>query len=127
VLESLALTIKQNVRSDDVPSRFGGEEFTILLPNTPQAQAYLVAERLRLSVASMVVPWEQTLPQVTISLGIATFTGDMDILADDVLHRADEALYESKENGRNRTTVWKSGLLFKIQHSQQEEISPEVT
>jgi diguanylate cyclase (GGDEF)-like protein len=115
VLESLAQMIKRNVRTGDVPSRFGGEEFTILLPGSDRETAWLVAERLRISVAEMEVPWEQKLPQVTISLGLVTFDKNTDIPADGILHRADEALYRSKEGGRNRTTVWGSGLLFKIE------------
>jgi diguanylate cyclase (GGDEF)-like protein len=115
VLESLAFTIKQAVRTEDIPSRFGGEEFTILLPNTPRQTAWIVAERLRNSVAAMKVPWEPALPQVTISLGLVSFDKTTNAGAEDIIHRADEALYQSKENGRNRTSVWGAGLLFRIQ------------
>jgi diguanylate cyclase (GGDEF)-like protein len=117
VLESLALMIQQSVRAGDVPSRFGGEEFTILLPEAGRDIAWLVAERLRSSVAAMKVSWDPPLPQVTISLGLVCFDKGTDITASEVIHRADEALYQSKERGRNRTTIWGgSGLLFRIQH-----------
>jgi diguanylate cyclase (GGDEF)-like protein len=106
VLECLAENIKQSIRVEDIPSRFGGEEFTILLPVTEPDKALLVAERLRTAVAAMKVPWEQPLPQVTISLGIVSFDGDEDISAEDVINRADSALYLSKEQGRNRSTSW---------------------
>ncbi|MDR3146087.1 MAG: GGDEF domain-containing protein, partial [Treponema sp.] len=106
VLESIALVIKQNVRTGDVPSRFGGEEFTVLLPNTGQDAARIVAERIRLAIAGIRVPWETPLPQVTVSLGLASFGADTELSADEIIKRADEALYRSKENGRNRTTVW---------------------
>jgi diguanylate cyclase (GGDEF)-like protein len=115
VLEYIARTIRQNVRNDDVPSRFGGEEFTILLPNTDKDVAWNVAERLRTSISSMLVPWDPPLPQVTISLGITSFNKENTASPDEIIHRADEALYQSKENGRNRTTVWQGGLLFKIE------------
>ena len=115
VLESLAITIKQGVRADDIPSRFGGEEFTILLPETDREAAWLVAERIRTMVADMKVQWEPQLPQVTISLGLFTFGKDMNLSSDEVVLRADEALYLSKERGRNRTTAWGVGLLDKIQ------------
>jgi diguanylate cyclase (GGDEF)-like protein len=115
VLESLAFTIKQAVRAEDIPSRFGGEEFTILLPNTPRQTAWIVAERLRTSVSVMKVPWEPALPQVTISLGLVSFDKTTNAGAEEIIHRADEALYQSKENGRNRTSVWGAGLLFRIQ------------
>ncbi|MDR2786674.1 MAG: GGDEF domain-containing protein [Treponema sp.] len=114
VLEYIARTIKQNVRNDDVPSRFGGEEFTILLPNTDKDIAWNVAERLRTSISSMVVPWDPPLPHVTISLGITSFNKENMAGPDEIIHRADEALYQSKENGRNRTTVWQGGLLFRL-------------
>jgi diguanylate cyclase (GGDEF)-like protein len=106
VLEYIARTIRQNVRNDDVPSRFGGEEFAILLPNTNKENAWNVAERLRTSISSMVVPWDPPLPQVTISLGITSFNKENTAGPDEIIHHADEALYQSKENGRNRTTVW---------------------
>ena len=115
VLECLALVIKQGLRMEDVPSRFGGEEFTVLLPNSDRTAAWIVAERLRHSVAAMKIPWDPPLPAVTISLGVFTFSKDSDISSTEMIHRADEALYLSKQRGRNRTTVWGSGLLAKIE------------
>jgi len=114
VLEALAITIKQAVRSEDVPSRFGGEEFTVLLPETDKDHAFRAAERLRNMVMNIKVPWEPPLPQVTISLGIFTFGSDTNLPAEEIIKRADEALYLSKERGRNRSTAWGSGLLEKI-------------
>jgi diguanylate cyclase (GGDEF)-like protein len=116
VLESIAFTLKQAVRTEDVPSRFGGEEFTVLLPNTGRHTVWTVAERIRTAVSQMKVPWEPPLPQVTISLGVYTFNQSADINAEEIIRRADEALYLSKERGRNRSTVWGSGLLYRIQH-----------
>jgi len=111
VLESLAHAIKQNVRLDDIPSRFGGEEFTILLPHTDKATVWHVAERLRTNVAEMKVPWNVPLPQVTISIGIYTFDQDTNVDVNGIIRRADEALYISKERGRNRCTMWNPGLI----------------
>jgi len=115
VLESLAITLKQGVRTIDVPSRFGGEEFTVLLPDTDKEEAWIVAERLRNMIAAMKVTWEPPIPQVTVSLGIITIDGEMDISAEEVIRRADEALYTSKELGRNCSCSWNSGLFSKIQ------------
>jgi len=114
VLEKLALVIKQSVRTNDIPSRFGGEEFTIMLPHTDSSIAWIVAERLRVNVAKMQVPWEIFLPQVTISLGVFSFDQDSNLNSTDILRRADEALYISKASGRNRSTIWEAGLLAKL-------------
>jgi diguanylate cyclase (GGDEF)-like protein len=106
VLETLAFTVKQGVRTEDVPSRFGGEEFTVLLPNADKEAVWLVAERLRTDVAAMKVPWEPPLPQVTISLGLYTFDNESNVESAEIIRHADEALYLSKERGRNRCTQW---------------------
>jgi len=114
VLEVLAHVIKQNVRTEDVPSRFGGEEFTVLLPNADAETAWLVAERLRANVSAMHVPWETPLPQITISLGVFSFDHNSELEANEIIRRADEALYVSKERGRNLTTTWEPGLMFNV-------------
>jgi len=121
VLENLALTIKQTIRVDDIASRFGGEEFTILLPDTDKNKAFLTAERLRNTVAAMNVPWDPPLPPTTISLGIFTFDKYTNLLSDDIIKRADEALYLSKERGRNRSTAWGIGLMDKIERKLHPE------
>ncbi|MDR0760419.1 MAG: sensor domain-containing diguanylate cyclase [Treponema sp.] len=124
VLECIAQVIKQSVRIEDVPSRFGGEEFTILLPNTDQNTALIVAERVRNAIAAITVPWTQPLPQVTISLGIFTFNKHTKLSADEVLRRADEALYQSKTNGRNRTTVFcLRGLFYKARQIERRAVA----
>jgi diguanylate cyclase (GGDEF)-like protein len=110
VLEHLAQVIKLGVRGDDIPSRFGGEEFTVLLPNTDKMTVWNVAERLRLSVSEMAVPWEVPLPKVTISLGIYTFDQSSNVDVNVIIRRADEALYTSKQHGRNQCTIWYPGI-----------------
>ncbi|MDR3161074.1 MAG: sensor domain-containing diguanylate cyclase [Spirochaetaceae bacterium] len=120
VLENIALLIKQSVRTEDIPSRFGGEEFTILLPDADKFTAWRVAERLRLSISEMSVPWSHPLPRVTISCGICEFHKESQLTAEEIINRADEALYQSKKQGRNRSSHWKSGLLFKLEHKNTE-------
>ena len=115
VLEKLAQVIRQHVRVDDIPSRFGGEEFTVLLPHTEINTAWMISERLRISVAEMVVPWEIPLPQVTISLGVFAFDRNSDLDTTNILRRADEALYVSKARGRNCSTIWEPDLINSIQ------------
>ena len=111
VLEKLAQVIRQSVRTDDIPSRFGGEEFTVLLPHTDLATAWNVAERLRVNIAEMQVPWDVPLPQVTISIGIYTFDQSSDVSSSDIIRRADEALYVSKSQGRNCCTIWEPEVM----------------
>jgi diguanylate cyclase (GGDEF)-like protein len=120
VLETLAITLKQGIRTGDLPSRFAGEKFAILLPETTKDVAWMVAERLRNSAETMKVAWEPPLPQVTISLGVFTINKTTNITADEAIRRVDEALGMSKEMGRNRTTTWGGGLLNKIQHLEAE-------
>ena len=111
VLECIAQMIRQNIRADDIPSRFGGEEFTVLLPNTDKVTVWAVAERLRTSIAEMKVSWEIPLPSITISIGIYTFDNNTGFDVSGIIRRADEALYISKERGRNRCTIWNPGIL----------------
>jgi diguanylate cyclase (GGDEF)-like protein len=115
VLETLAVVIKEALRIEDVPSRFGGEEFSVLLPNSDRDAAWIVSERLRCAVEIMKVEWDRPLPQVTISLGIFTYSKNMDISGKDMIKRADEALYQSKQRGRNCSTCWNPGLMAKIE------------
>jgi diguanylate cyclase (GGDEF)-like protein len=110
VLETLAITLKQTVRGEDVPSRFGGEEFTVLLPESGAEGAWLASERIRNAVASMIVPWAPPLPQVTISLGICSFDHREQLSADSIILRADAALYVAKQRGRNRSIIWNPGM-----------------
>jgi len=111
VLEQIAQTIRHGIRGEDIPSRFGGEEFTILLPNTDQATVWTVAERLRTNISQIKIQWEVPLPSVTISIGIYTFDNNTNIDVSAIIRRADEALYISKDRGRNRCTVWNPGIV----------------
>jgi len=102
VLQSFADTVRRNVRDTDVLARWGGEEFVLLLCDTPAADAVALMERLRQAVQAMQVP----VPQgdgsitVTVSIGLARHT-PADSLAG-TLERADQALYAAKAGGRNR-------------------------
>ncbi len=102
VLKSLVQVCRQTLRDVDVLGRIGGEEFTVLLPETEAEQALQVAERLRQAIATTEVPLDDgKAVRFTVSIGVATLTsGDGDV--DAFLNRADRALYEAKEAGRNR-------------------------
>lgn len=101
VLRAVAKLIKGNCRDVDIPIRYGGEEFMLVLPEVSREGAHVVAERIRRSLAAEVIMHEKLSLSVTASLGIATFPDD----AEDqhvLLELADKALYLSKRLGRNQ-------------------------
>ncbi len=102
VLQSFADTVRRNVRDTDVLARWGGEEFVLLLCDTPAADAVALMERLRQAVQAMQVPVPQGSEPitVTVSIGLARHA-PADPLAG-TLERADRALYAAKAGGRNR-------------------------
>jgi diguanylate cyclase (GGDEF)-like protein len=101
VLKRLAEVLINQVRGIDTVARYGGEEFAVLLPETGNERALVVAERLRSRVAA--TGHEELLDPVTISIGVATCPDDA-VTPTDLLHKADVALYASKFNGRNRSS-----------------------
>jgi len=103
-LKTVARLIKNNMRrAADCCARYGGEEFVILLPDTTQQNALIVAERIRSAIAGMNMPNERALPFqiVTLSIGVAE-SGDAEDSYEEALKRADQALYAAKNKGRNR-------------------------
>ena len=100
VLAHVAQLMRQQTRQVDILGRSGGEEFLLLLPDTELAQALALAERLRQSVAEARVPHGGQALAITLSIGVALMGAD-DRSADDVLARADRALYAAKAAGRN--------------------------
>ena len=107
VLINLAALCDQNVRSMDLFARFGGEEFVILMPDTDSEAAAESAERLRKIVAEKPLAREGTTDIfVTISLGIASLNFESSPEFNNLLRRADQALYRAKKAGRNRVIPW---------------------
>jgi len=101
VLKHIALMLKDNSRKQDVVSRWGGEEFIILLPETDLENGAILAEKLRSRIESEVFRYEkQTLP-VTISFGLSVYNRK-GLSTDEVIKQADECLYEAKNTGRNK-------------------------
>jgi len=107
VLRQLSERCQKTLRENDILARYGGEEFIILLPETPQEQAKQMAERMRIKCAE--TPFNVGLASVklTISFGISSFAPTLPL--DELLLRADKALYLAKEGGRNRVRVWEAG------------------
>ncbi|OOZ73359.1 hypothetical protein BOW49_09315 [Solemya velum gill symbiont] len=102
ILIALATGLEQSLRSSDIPARFGGEEFVVLMPETPSDTANEIAERLRAMVAErIVVTSTGERVSVTISIGVSSLQPE-DTDLDQMIKRADRALYRAKEAGRNR-------------------------
>jgi diguanylate cyclase (GGDEF)-like protein len=104
VLIGVAQAVKQSVREYDVVSRFGGEEFAILLPETTLVQAYEKAEFFRKTIEAMefTIPTSMTPIRATMSFGVAQRENARQT-SNEIVHNADLALYNSKLQGRNRT------------------------
>lgn len=104
ILKGLANLIKSCLRSMDVVARYGGEEFAMLLPETNGTEAFQTAERIRRSVEDYTFMGTETGLKITVSQGVATYPSPSVHDRSDVIAKADEALYESKEQGRNLVT-----------------------
>ncbi len=98
VLRRVADIIRASVRPGDTAARYGGEEYAIVMPETPGPEAFEIAEHIRARVASEAFPGRR----ITLSIGVAEFPSDAD-LPHAVIAAADKALYEAKREGRNRT------------------------
>jgi diguanylate cyclase (GGDEF)-like protein len=99
-LKALVAALKPCIRDVDSLGRLGGEEFSALLPDTEMAGAFLVAERMRANLEAIDFRWRDESWPLSASFGVAQSTPD-DVDADDVLRRADHAMYQAKTQGRN--------------------------
>ncbi|MFA6020617.1 MAG: diguanylate cyclase [Rhodospirillales bacterium] len=109
VLKALARVLRQSVRAADLVIRFGGEEFLILLVDTPHDQGDQVAEKIRAAVEAMTVQCGSTVLRKTISIGLSDFPTDSETFWQAVKF-ADVALYQAKESGRNRVVRFNESM-----------------
>ncbi len=101
VLRRIARETHQLLRKTDQAGRYGGEEFVVLLPETDLSEALLLAQRLRQRISDTAITPEHDAPMpVTVSVGVAALAPDE--TGEELIHRADQALYRAKQNGRNR-------------------------
>jgi diguanylate cyclase (GGDEF)-like protein len=101
-LRELAARIKGNVRKEELFARYGGEEFAVVLPETTREGAVTLSERLRQVIATQPFRYEERSFTVTISLGVATTSGDQSMTPSALIRLADDKLYQAKHEGRNR-------------------------
>ena len=106
VLKAVGEYLHGSIRDVDSVGRYGGEEFVILLPETEKAAARQLSERLRKGITDMELG---NLPNITISMGVATFPEDGST-AEELLQKADAALYEAKRRGRNRVVGYTKAI-----------------
>ena len=101
-IRQVSIALKSLLRSGDTAARYGGEEFAIILPETPLSEAVLIADRLRRNINRNPVPG---LGHISASIGAASFPNQASAL-EDLIDKADRALYVAKRNGRNQVCVW---------------------
>lgn len=109
VLRELGRRLRQSARQDDVLGRYGGEEFIAALVETNKERGLQAAERLRRSVEEQPFSTRAGALAVTISLGLASFPEDAEEM-EDLIQKADQALYRAKEEGRNRVVAYRPEL-----------------
>lgn len=116
VLQTVAKIIRSSIRSRDLASRYGGEEFTVLLDGTNKDDAMTVADRIRSKVEQYDFCYENQHVKVTISIGVTEFNPDTNPVTSpkQLVNQADQALYVSKRNGRNRVTFADQQLISEI-------------
>ena len=107
VLREIAAVLKNMVRKGDIVARYGGEELAVVLTNTQKAGAMLLAERLRAAIECVDHKAREGTFKTTASFGVSALDDrEASITMAELLIRADEALYSSKRNGRNRVAAW---------------------
>ncbi|MCP4137844.1 MAG: sensor domain-containing diguanylate cyclase [bacterium] len=107
ILKEVARLIKEHIRSIDIPARYGGEEFAIILPQTDLEGAIVIANRIRIEIGKYEFAGQDEPLHITMSLGVAQYDSEIDNSKDELVKRADEALYTAKENGRNKVIAHK--------------------
>lgn len=111
VLSKLCKTVLNNIRKSDVIGRYGGEEFIIVLPNIGVNDAEIIAERIRNKIIEEKLMGDKR--EVTVSMGVANYPKHATTY-DELIEKSDQALYEAKNGGRNRTKVWNESFGYKI-------------
>ena len=110
VLKVVASLLNDSLREVDIVSRYGGEEFALLLPHTSKAQAMIAAERIMTSMRKARVETDEGVISFTVSMGLASVDDVQTNEADDLIRLADRALYEAKRLGRDQIVIFTDKL-----------------
>jgi len=105
VLIQTARLLQSSIRKCDVACRYGGEEFAVIMPNTPLPNARVFCERLRREIEKTMVGYDSIQIQFTVSIGLAEYCQDIDTSIAQLIKRADDGLYAAKQQGRNRVVA----------------------
>jgi diguanylate cyclase (GGDEF)-like protein len=110
-LREIASILKMKMRNEDLICRYGGEEFVIIMPNITKRDAYNIIERLKAGVEETFqrIKKESSFPTLTISSGIASFPQDATD-KEELIRKADEALYKAKGSGKNKVVLFNADL-----------------
>lgn len=105
VLKMISLILQRHSRETDITARYGGEEFVMILPETDANNARRLGDRIRMSIEETAFEGEERIPsqKVTVSVGVSCLVGDDE--GHDTLDRADQALYKSKQDGKNQVQI----------------------
>lgn len=102
VLIEVSKILNNSIRKSDIPCRYGGEEFVVLFPSTDLADAQSFCERFRKKVEAHSTPYESSEVRITVSIGVVKYVHSKNESPEDLIKRADKALYMAKDQGRNR-------------------------
>ncbi|HEX3019818.1 MAG TPA: GGDEF domain-containing protein, partial [Chitinispirillaceae bacterium] len=105
VLKEISLCIQKSIRTNDIPARYGGEEFTVIIPETNQANAMIIAERVRSTIEKHIIMSLEKQLRVTVSIGCASYPNQASS-QQELIDFADKALYYSKGHGRNQANAY---------------------
>jgi diguanylate cyclase (GGDEF)-like protein len=109
VLKALAQRLMLKMRAVDVIARYGGEEFVVILPETDEQGALSSAQRMLDDIRELAIPYQNKIVKITASIGIAC-SGKNDLNKMELIQYADQALYQAKNQGRNRIVLWENPI-----------------
>jgi diguanylate cyclase (GGDEF)-like protein len=106
VIKEISQRIRECIRQVDLPARYGGDEFAVILPNTEIEAARIVCERIVETVSRYPVIWQRIQIPLSVSVGVGQYSGDTN--PEDITSRSDQALYSAKQAGKNTVRIFQS-------------------